>query len=90
MQRKFILIGKGIAIFIGSMLLLALLAHLFPPTEEGFANPAVVVIPFFISTISSFIYMAGSMIWKTKEPMLFKFVIALNVVVNLFAIFYNV
>lgn len=88
MQRNFILIGKGIAIFICSMLLLALLTHLFPPSNsEGFANPAVVIIPFFISTISVFIYMAGSMIWKSNEPKLFKAVVALNVVSNLISVF---
>ena len=90
MQRNFILIGKGISIFICSMLFLALLTHLFPPTPEGFANPAVVVIPFFVSAISSFIYMAGSMIWKNKEPRLFKAVVSLNIVVDLFAVFFNV
>ncbi|MEM6524296.1 MAG: hypothetical protein AAF693_10905 [Bacteroidota bacterium] len=90
MKRNFILIGKGATVFIGSMLLLALLTHLFPPTKEGFANPAVVVVPFFVSAVSSFIYMGGSMIWKNKEQKIFKFVVVLNILVNLYAVFYNV
>ncbi|MEM7108351.1 MAG: hypothetical protein AAF519_09010 [Bacteroidota bacterium] len=82
--------GKGVALFIGSMLLLALLTHLFPPTEEGFANPAVVVVPFFISAISSLIYTVVSLIRKDRESKLFKFVVALNFFVNVFAVAFNV
>lgn len=82
--------GKGVALFIGSMLLLALLTHLFPPTEEGFANPAVVVVPFFISAISSLIYTVASLIRKDRESKLFKFVVALNFFVNVFAVASNV
>ncbi|MEM9855980.1 MAG: hypothetical protein AAF843_01415 [Bacteroidota bacterium] len=90
MPRIFTTICKGAIIFIGSMLLLALLTHLFPPNAEGFSNPAVVVIPFFVNAISSFIYVSGAIIWKNKESKLFKYVVALNVFVNLFSIFYNV
>ncbi len=88
MQRNLILVAKGIAIFILSMLLLAVLTHLFPPSgADDFANPAVVIVPFFVSLISAFVYMTGSMIWKSKESILFKSVVALNVITDIFAVF---
>ena len=88
MQRNLILVAKGIAIFILSMVLLAVLTHLFPPSgADGFANPAVVIIPFFVSLVSAFVYMAGSMIWKSKESILFKSVVVVNVVTDILAVF---